>query len=307
MDTERAKIAGRYDSSYYEAGHRRMVGHTGYGTYARQDSNSDHAAFLALSYFPATSVLDIGCAKGHFVNAARELGLDARGTDLSSAAVAMADDSVREFLSVGSLPDRLNEPDSSVVLLTLFETLEHLGPQDVQPALKELRRVCKGYVLATIPSIGRNESGPNGWCDGKVLDDRLDHYNDLGLDYDGPVPFADLAVDVNGEPVEGHLTVASYTWWREAFTAAGFESCERLERFLTYDTTRFGLIEFWCIYAFRVPGVDEPTGPVLGYDERSTIEKSWQLKSNSVPQPVTDTAIARLAEIGVDANGELLA
>ncbi len=306
IDTERAKIARRYDTSYYEAGHERIAGKTGYGTYTREHSNANHAAFLALSYFPANSVLDVGCAKGHFVKAARELGFDARGTDLSSAAVRMADPSVREFLSVGALPNRLNTPDSSVELLTLFETLEHLRPQDVPIALKELRRVSTGYVLATIPSIGRNHSGPNGWCDGKVLDNRLDHYLDLGLDYDGPVPFADLAVDADGEPVEGHLTIASYTWWRAAFEAAGFESCQRLERFLTYDTTRFGLIEFWCVYVFRVPDAPEPLGPVLGRDERTAIEEDWQLTS-SVPQHVTDAATTRLAEIGVEADGQPLA
>ncbi len=307
VDVERAKIAARYDAAYYETGHARISGHTGYGTYDRAHSNADHAAYLARSYFPIESVLDVGCAKGHFVKAARELGLAAQGTDLSAAAISMAADSVREFLSVGALPDAFDRPDSSVELLTLFETLEHLRPQDVPAALQELRRVSSGYVLATIPSIGRNTSGPDGWCDGKVLESRLDHYRELGPDYDGPVPFADLAVDVNGDPVEGHLTVASYRWWRKAFETAGFVSCDNLERHLTYDATRFGLIEFWCVYAFRIPTVNEPTVPAVPLADRLEIEEKWSLVSESVPQPVIDAAIARLADIGVSADGSTLA
>ncbi|MFV1991230.1 MAG: class I SAM-dependent methyltransferase [Acidimicrobiales bacterium] len=303
VDTERAKIAARYDTAYYEAGHARISGHTGYGTYDREHSNADHAAYLARSYFSAEVLLDIGCAKGHFVKAARELGLNARGTDLSAAAINMADESIREFLSVGALPEALDRPDSSVDLLTLFETLEHLRPQDVPAALRELRRVSRGYVLATIPSIGRNGSGPDGWCDGKVLESRLEHYRELGPDYNGPIPFADLAVDVEGEPVEGHLTVASYRWWRETFESAGFVTCDRLERFLTYDATRFGLIEFWCTYAFRIPEATEPQEPELELTKRLEIEQNWGLVSETVPQPVLDAAIDRLTAIGVAADG----
>ena len=73
--------------------------------------------------------------------------------------------------------------------------------------------------------------------------------------YEGPVPYDDLAVDAEGNPLEGHLTIASFGWWTKQFEAAGFERCGEIERRIHPHLARFGLTKFWCLYVLRVPGV----------------------------------------------------
>ena len=85
-------------------------------------------------------------------------------------------------------------------------------------------------MVATIPSFGPNEHGPGGWYQVKVRDDRVAHYESLGPDYEGPVPYDDLYRDATGEPIEGHLTIASFAWWTARFAEAGFERCGEVER-----------------------------------------------------------------------------
>ena len=90
------------------------------------------------------------------------------------------------------LAKRLPFPSGSFDVVTALETLEHVPPQRVPHALAELRRVCRGWVVVTIPSFGPNRGGPPGWLEGKVRDERLADLYALGSDFDGPVAEADL-------------------------------------------------------------------------------------------------------------------
>src|SRR5208283_1305826 len=131
----------------------------------------------------------------------------AEGCDISPYAVEHAAPGARGHVRVGNLFAGLPWADGEFELVTVLETLEHLPPDRVPVALAELRRVCGGYLYATIPSFGHNASGPDGHFEGKVRPERVPHYYGLGPDYRGPVPKADLAVDAEGELVEGHLCI----------------------------------------------------------------------------------------------------
>ena len=72
------------------------------------------------------------------------------------------------------------------------------------------------------------------------------------------MPEADLATDTEGQPVEGHLTIASFDWWTERFAEAGFTRCPEVERRLYADIEPAELAPFWNLYVFRVP--DAPDG-----------------------------------------------
>ena len=146
--------------------------------------------------------------------------------------------------------------DGAFDLVTTLEILEHLPPDRVPGALAELARVCGGYLYATIPSFGPNRSGPDGHFEGKVRPERVDHYRGLGPDYRGPVPEPDLAVDADGELVEGHLCIASFEWWTERFAEAGFTRCVDVEERLYADIEPAGLARFWNLYVFRTDGAD---------------------------------------------------
>ena len=248
-----------YDGSYFGAGRDPSgdrQGQSGYASYDRISSNADIAAYLLWRNFAVSTSLDVGCATGFLVEALRELGLDAQGSDISHYAVEHATPGAQGHLKVGNLLDGLPYADGQFELVSTLEILEHLPPADVPRALQEIRRVCAGVVYATIPSFGRNASGPNGHYEGKVRPERLEHYNELGLDFVGPVPEADLETDIGGGPVEGHLSIASFGWWTDRFADAGFSRRLNVEERLYADLAPTGLAPFWNLYVFAIEGAD---------------------------------------------------
>jgi SAM-dependent methyltransferase len=256
----RAAEAGEdqgYDAAYFGVGRDpsgARHGRSGYGRYDRVSSNADIAAYLIWRNFRAARTLDVGCAQGFLVEALRELGLEAEGCDVSRYAVEHATPGALGYVRLGNPLRRLPYGDGAFELVSALEVLEHHEPDQVDRALAELRRVCGGILYATIPSFGPNHSGPPGHFVGKVRPERLDHYASLAPDYRGPVPRRDLAVDDQGRPIEGHLTIASYEWWTERFSVAGFERWADVEARLYGDIAPAGLGQFWNLYVLAVPG-----------------------------------------------------
>ena len=251
-----------YSARYFGAGrdHLDRMGLSGYERYDRDTSNASVAAYFGWRWFDVRRVLDVGCAIGFVVEALRELGMDAEGVDVSQFAIEHPAQGARGHLRYGDLSGRLPYRDGSFDVVTVLETLEHLPPEAVAGALAELHRVTRGYVLATIPSFGPNEHGPGGWFQVKVQDDRVAHYESLGPGYQGPVPHEDLYRDADGRPIEGHLTIASFSWWTERFAEAGLVRCGPVERRMHPHLARFGLTKYWNLYVFRLPDAPEP-GP----------------------------------------------
>jgi SAM-dependent methyltransferase len=260
-----AGVADTYGASYFGEGRDASgdrAGLSGYARYDRIASNADIAGWLLWRNFRVGNGLDVGCATGFLVEVLRELGIDAAGCDLSAYAVDHATPGAAGHIRVASLCAGLPWPDGHFELVTALETLEHLPPERVPVALRELRRVCGAYLYATIPSFGRNVSGPDGHFEGKVRPEVVADYVARGPAYAGPVPKEDLAVDAEGHPVEGHLTIASFDWWTDRFGEAGFTRCPAVERRLYADIEPADLAPFWNLYVFRVPGAsDEVTEP----------------------------------------------
>jgi hypothetical protein len=270
-----------YGSSYFEGRGRRLPGRSGYGGYTRQSSNADVAAYLLWRFFDLPSSLDIGCAKGYLVEALHDLGVDSYGWDVSEWAVSDAPRSVRDRVAVVDLEegipaDRFHETFS---LVTAFEVLEHLRPEAVPGVLASLRPLCGGFLVATIPSLGSNSSGPDGFADGKVKADRLDRYHELGSDYEGPVPDDDLMLDDDGNPVQGHLTIASFAWWTRMFEAAGFRRLHDRELAMHPVLGRFDLSVAWNLYVFHVDSSEPAPMPARTDRELAELEARWKLAS----------------------------
>lgn len=264
-----------YGASYY--GHHRdpsgnRAGLSGYATYDRISSNADIAGRVLWRQFGgARRTLDVGCARGYVVEVLRELGLEAEGCDVSAYAVAHPAGGARGFVRVGDPCGHLPWEDRRFDVVSVLETLEHLDPTDVPGALGEIRRVCQGFVYATIPSFGPNGDGPAGHYEGKVRPERVAHYHSLGPGYLGPVPYEDLARDAQGKPVEGHLSIAAFAWWTERFAEAGMVRRPDIERRIYADIEPAGLQQFWNLYVFAVPGADEAIA-VPRSPERSLVE-----------------------------------
>ncbi len=274
-----ASDLGPYDGRYFGLDRDPLdrLGLSGYERYDRTTSNAEAAAYLVWRFLAPTTSLDVGCAMGFVVEALREVGVEASGCDLSPYAVDHAAPGARGHLRVASLTDRLPYDDGAFDVVSVLETLEHLEPAAVPGALAELRRVCGGHLVATIPSFGPNPHGPDGWLNAKVPDDRVHHYLELGPDYDGPIPHEDLWRDAEGHPIEGHLTIASFRWWTERFAEAGFERRGQVERRMHPELARFGLTKYWNLYVLAVPGTPEP--PLDGRSAAAVadLEARWGL------------------------------
>jgi len=273
-ELERALHDDLYTEGYYgDDGRPPVQLEIGTSEYTRTTTHADEGAYLIWRFLPVQRTLDVGCAFGFFVEAQRELGLDARGVDVSQYALDRSALGARGHVQYGNLLHRLPFRRGEFDGISLFETLEHLPPGVVPRALREIRRVTRGYVIATIPSFGPNANGPGGWYDVKVRPERLDHYRSLGAGFEGPIPYDDLYRDETGQPVEGHLTIASFAWWTKQFEAAGFERDGDLERRMHPHLARFGLTKYWNLYVFRVPGVPPARAEQRSPQEIAEVER----------------------------------
>ncbi len=249
---------GFYGPSYFGFGRTTgdREGISGYDSLTIDTSKSDLSAALIDYLFAPDSVLEVGCAEGHLVSALLKLDIDARGFDYSRFAVRHSLDEVSDRITWGDLLSGLRVESKSVDVVVALETLEHLPPERIHLAVEELIRISRGFIYLTMPSFGANDVGLDGWFEGKVRDERLDYYKSLGDQYQGPVPTVDLALDKNGNLVEGHTAIASFSWWRDQFLAAGCTRDIDLERHLYVKLEEFNMTPYWNAYLFRVPNCD---------------------------------------------------
>jgi SAM-dependent methyltransferase len=259
---ERNEAKGVYEGDYFGDGRDPSgdrQGRSGYARYDRISSNADIAGFVLWRTFGgARNALDIGCATGFVVEVLRELGVDAQGCDVSRFAVQSAAPGAKGHIRLADLMTGLPWPSRTFDIVSVLETLEHLPPDQVSQAIAEVARVCGGFVYATIPSFGSSGGpGPDGFFDNKVQPDRLDHYRNLAGSYEGPIPHEDLATDVHGHLVEGHLTIASYKWWTQQFEDAGMTRRPDIEARIHADIAPAGLTPWWNLYVFAAAGAEE--------------------------------------------------
>ncbi len=111
------------------------------------------ASFLISSHKPRTA-LDVGCAKGFFVLALREFGVETWGVDISEYAIAQASEQVRPWLlKVDIEENRLPFDDNRFDMVTMLGVLAYLG--DHQQPLKEIRRVLRSGGLLVVTTVFR--------------------------------------------------------------------------------------------------------------------------------------------------------
>lgn len=214
-----------YDELYFDTPKNPSEA-SGYGDGYADAEVFRRVAEVSRELFGPATVLDAGCAKGFQVKALRSLGMEAWGIDISEYAVASAPRGVSSWLKVGSCTG-MDFPDGEFDLVLALETLEHLPPPDIGEAVREMRRVARRWLLVSVPCMGENRYGRDGLLEGKVKGSRLDLYRENTIDL---VPFGHLPLDVNGLPIHGHLTIASFAWWTSVFNRYGFVRRGDMER-----------------------------------------------------------------------------
>ena len=257
---------------------------SGYGDVYADSGEFGEVAEIAQELFQPRSVLDVGCAKGFQVAALRARGIEARGIDISEYAVRSAAPEVSPWLAVGSCT-AMDYPDGSFDLLLVLETLEHVPPTDIDAAIRELRRVGSRWVWASIPCMGENPYGRDGLVEGKVRDACLELYRREPIDL---APLKHLILDVDGLPLHGHVTIASFAWWTAAFNRWGFVRRGDLERTVN-ERLRNAREGIWNCMVFEKAPSSSSGAPPAGRDRPAftpVAEGVWETEPVSLPAGV---------------------
>jgi len=105
---------------------------------------------------PGLALLDAGCGTGGFLRFARGLGVFGRlcGVDVSAEAIELARRELPEAeLHAGPLT-ALPFEDASFDVVTLNDVLQHIEESEVEPSLRELRRVVKAEGTLLVRTNG---------------------------------------------------------------------------------------------------------------------------------------------------------
>lgn len=117
--------------------------------YGKRNHGSD-ARQLILDMKP-DSILDVGCGRGQFVEWAKSKGIKSVGMDFASG--------------YGIQADLLDMPfsDESFEMITAFDILEHLLPEDLEQGLSEMFRVARKWWVLSIGYGSRGIETPYGF------------------------------------------------------------------------------------------------------------------------------------------------
>ncbi len=100
----------------------------------------------------AGAVLDIGCGRGHFLNALRQRGWTCTGTELSDTAALHARETLALDVRVGPFQAGML-PDATFDVVYLWHVLEHLpATHDALIAVQRLLRT-RGMLVVALPNV----------------------------------------------------------------------------------------------------------------------------------------------------------
>jgi ubiquinone/menaquinone biosynthesis C-methylase UbiE len=99
---------------------------------------------------PITSICDVGCGNGKFLNDFSSLGYkNLYGVDIITVSEKMVIEN-KDIQYFSGPASSIPLEDKSIDLLTSFECLEHIHIDEVDNVLKEFNRITKGYFMFSI-------------------------------------------------------------------------------------------------------------------------------------------------------------
>lgn len=134
-----------YDKEYFQNSWRDEGNN--YTLEIRREREGKNPQLIKEVFRPAKA-LDMGCGPGFLMKFLQELGVDIDGVDFSEDVKAIAPDSVRDRISVGSVID-VDLPDGSYDLVICREVFEHMTVLQVQKAVENICRIGSRFVYVT--------------------------------------------------------------------------------------------------------------------------------------------------------------
>ncbi len=158
IDVDKAEVAEKaiqWDYDYWDGSRD-----TGYGGYKYDGRWKKVASQLINTYKlkPEMNILDIGCGKGFLMHDLKELcpGINVFGLDISEYAIENCLTSVKDECYLGSAT-KLPFENKKFDLVISITTLHNLLNFDLDMALQEIKRVCKGQSYICVEGY-RNEN-----------------------------------------------------------------------------------------------------------------------------------------------------
>lgn len=117
-------------------------------------------------------VLDVGCGRGWAVRALRARGIHAWGADPAPALAGLI---LPPDHHVRAPADRLPFPDGAFDVVLCADVLAHIPEPFVARSLREMLRVCAGYLVAAIDCADPTREGnlnirPRDWWAGRLVE-----------------------------------------------------------------------------------------------------------------------------------------
>jgi 2-polyprenyl-3-methyl-5-hydroxy-6-metoxy-1,4-benzoquinol methylase len=299
---QRLQSPGFYDEAYFDTPKDPNKA-SGYQEVYADSGEFREVAELSRKLFQPAMVLDVGCAKGFQVGALRSLGIQAWGIDISEYAVKAAPPEVSPWLRVESCTG-MAFPDESFDLLLALETMEHIPPADIERTIRELYRVGRKWLWASVPCMGGNRYGLDGIVEGKINEDHLDLYHDKVIDH---APLKHLILDINGYPIHGHITIASFDWWTAAFNEGGFIRRGDLERVVNekFPSAHVGLRNCMVFEKAAYGAGAESIGEGREWLFKRGVAGTWETEPLFIPAGIHYVEV-RVAVAGMLKSGEPL-
>jgi SAM-dependent methyltransferase len=149
-------IARRFDRDFFDGDRRVGYGGFSYSPRFWQPVIPAFQAHWGLS--AASTVLDVGCAKGFMMHdmAALIPGITVKGIDISAYAIENAIEDMRAHVQVGNAKS-LPFPDDSFDVVISINTVHNLEKDDCGRALREISRVARRGAFVTVDAYRDEE------------------------------------------------------------------------------------------------------------------------------------------------------
>lgn len=153
---EQRAIARQFGKDFFDGD--RSTGYGGFNYMPRFWQPVIPAFVERWSLTAASSLLDVGCAKGFMLYDLREAlpGITVAGIDVSEYAIENGKPEVREFLSVANAKSLPFEDDSYDVVISI-NTVHNLERDECAQALQEIERVARLGAFITVDAYRNDE------------------------------------------------------------------------------------------------------------------------------------------------------